>query len=226
MAFVYTLGHWEQNSFVGLTEADAFFADHIDAALWAGYTNEVKQRALILASRILNTVFLFANGNPYFSSGPYAQALALPLDDHDAVSGTATGGTAGTLICSSLANPEAYRNDIFNYGSIRITEGANIYEHKPITDFDASTGTLTVGEDFSSAIDATSGFLILYPLPRYKREAVCEFALIVARTGGKFDAALNANALEPGGSTPSNVLPGRVLTILENHRKGTRKVVR
>jgi len=222
MAFNATLGHWEQTSFVSVAEADAYFSAHIETSVWAAYSTAVKQQVLSMASRVLDKVELFApqNISRLYASGPYAQALGLPLSGHQMASGTADSGSTTTIVCSTFADPMTYRDDLFNYGAVRITAGTNIYEHKPITDFAVATGTITVGEAFTAAIDSTSIFEVIYPLTIHEREAVCEFASIIARTGGQYDAAQSAYALEPGGKNPLNVLPGRILTMLKAHQRG------
>lgn len=208
-----TLGHWDQNSYLSVSEADDYFSNHPDSARWTGFASATKQAALIQASRILDTVPRWRGGkDPLFSEEPYRQAMDLPVYTHAHSSLTATGGTTTTIVCSTLANQANYRDDIFNGGAVRVTGGTNIYAHSAITDFSAATGTLTIADEQDAAFDSTSEFTLVWPLHKNYMAAVAEFALEIAI--GNWDAAANEAALTPGSPTPTNLLPARVLSLL------------
>lgn len=78
----------------------------------------------------------------------------------DPVFGIATGGTASTLIDTSGDSPFS-PNDGYFYGcEVEIVKGTNQGERRRITDYDKSTQTITVANDFPSAIDSTSAYKI------------------------------------------------------------------
>lgn len=84
--------------------------------------------------------------------------------------GIATSGSKTTLIDTSNDTPLNFDDDYFNGCEIEIVGGTNAGERKRITDYDRSSNQITVESDFTSAIDATSVYIIsqLGLFPRYK----------------------------------------------------------
>lgn len=74
-----------------------------------------------------------------------------------AVSGTADSGTTTTLVDSNLTE---YDDDAFNDMILCIIAGTNKGQSRRISDFDGSTGTITVSTAFTKAIDNTSEYII------------------------------------------------------------------
>lgn len=74
--------------------------------------------------------------------------------------GTATGGSASTIVDTSGNSPLLSADDFWNKRYAYIFEGANIDELRQITDYDNATKILTVTHLFPAAIDTTSGYEI------------------------------------------------------------------
>jgi len=67
--------------------------------------------------------------------------------------GTADSGSSTTLVDAQL---QEYPDDFFNGGEVSVLSGTNEGEVREVTDFARSTGTVTVGVAFPSAVDTTS----------------------------------------------------------------------
>lgn len=199
-------GHWEANSYALIAEADDYFSLHPESASWDYHDDTNKGGYLVHATRWLDQVPDFVIGGRLFSALPRKQLLRHPTDGETVISGTATGGGSSYLVDSGLANQESYRSNEFRYGTLEITGGTGIYGRARITNFDVDTGIVTVPDDtFSTPIDATSEYSIVYPLVQNLKAAVFELALYIS--AGNFDQALNAAQMEQGAVTPLTVLP-------------------
>lgn len=73
------------------------------------------------------------------------------------ISGKADSGSTTTLVDSGLT---AYDDDAFNNMVLSIIKGTNKGQSRRISDFDGSTGTITVDTAFTSAIDSTSEYIV------------------------------------------------------------------
>lgn len=187
------LGHSAQNSYVSVTNADAYFALHTEYDAWAQGTSDTKPRALITASRRIDGLKL--RGSMLFPGGPTTlgdalsygpesmtpisgkQGLQWPIYEQGFVTGTADSATATTLVDASLILPNQFQDDYWIGGSIRITDGTDQWDHREITDFVAATGTLTVA-GWTATPDTTSTYILIPPLPWDFTAAVCEQALL------------------------------------------------
>jgi hypothetical protein len=212
MAINSTLCDPDQVSYESVTYADSYFASHQESDIWSGLTTAQKESSLIQASDVLDQSRYFrSTGGKYVYDGPWEQVFNMPFSDHDTYSGTATGGSTTTVVCSDLTVVDTYRDDLFNAGTVRMTSGTNIYHLRKISDFVVSTGTITVETAFNSSIVAGDEFVIISPLARNIRRAVCEMALEIVK--GNWDQSINGAVMD-GGPIPSNLLPARVLWLL------------
>jgi len=188
--FKYALTDMFANSFVSLDEANDYFDDKIDVTDWTENSDNKKQRALIEATRLINS---FRYGWKLTPN----QALKMPNAEESLSGGTADSGSTTTLIDSELADDEAYYDDYWNNGAVRIIDGTNKNEVRRITDFDVSTGQITC-EEFDSAIDSTSRYQLVRPLPEQFKTAVYECALWIIKGKENNDGDTRVKSLKIG----------------------------
>jgi len=233
MEFNAVLGHWDQNSYISEEEANAYFGGtgyHPEKTLWDSKTDSVKRGLLIEASRRLDAYMPFApnsvgnSTNYYYYGTPRPQAMSLPLSTNLVVTGMADSGSISTLVASDLADAATYSKPDIQYGSIRITAGTGIYQSSWISDFSVSTGTITLSPALATAIDSTSEYTLLYPLALYKRNAVMEFAIVLAR--GNFDLSVNSQSLGNVWNPDRPIIPQRVIDIIRSGSRIYNKAVR
>lgn len=225
MSLISTLSHPDAESYESVSYADTYFTKHPDGSRWTALTTTQKESFLKHASEILDTSYAFTkNKAKLLASGPWEQRFRLPASDHVTFAGTATSGSTTTLVCNDLTNVDDYRDDYFNDGTLRLTSGNNIYHLSKISDFDVATGTITVETEFDNSISADIEFMIIMPLPANMRNAVCEMALEVVK--GDWQAAINAAVLANGNAVPSNLLPAKVLWLLQAQNQVYAKVRR
>src|SRR3990167_6498976 len=162
MSINSTLTHWDAQSYVGLTQADDYFLNHPDLTRWDLLSDAAKENQLVIATSILEGFPLFAVDGKMHDTAPYNQRLKLPTFDNSSYSGTPASGTTLTIVDTTLAAVASYRDDYFNFGAV-------------------GSGTITVSEAFTAAIDTTSIFDLIYPFHPNLIAGVCELALDLAR---------------------------------------------
>ncbi len=210
MAFNAILSSWDQNSYVSVEYADAYFLENMGRQQWSDLDIEFKQGSLTQASRLLDSNPTFGNAKlSLFGSLPYKQGLRLPLSDNTTIAGTADSGlTQKSFDDSLLGNSETLRNNLLVGGAIRITAGVNINEVQEIASNDVSASSVTVIEDWGAVPDNTSVYTLIYPLEDNFKNAVCEFALEIAKGQyGEVQEAIGSGAV-PGANV--TFIPARV----------------
>lgn len=198
MSLVSILGHPEATSLVSVAYADDYAAGKVWTASWTALSTAVKEAALRQASEMVQGHPCLV-GTPVVDKycAPYIQRFNFPLAGDGYLTGTADSGNAGktTLVDATLADTDVYRTDHFLVktgstvllpGALLIYEGTNAGEIRDLSAFAPSTGTITVSTAFSSQIDTTSDYMLIYPLPRPVAESVVEqAAYLVLDTDGR-----------------------------------------
>jgi len=179
--------HPSADSYTTLAEANALLANRSDATDWSTLTDDQKEALLKLATRQIDTLRFF--GEPFFERPIYyreKQALKYPRtsDHYNVPSGVADSATATTLVDNALANNQNYPNDYFIGWAIVIKEGTGRGQTVQITDFDSTTGTVTVAA-WSTTPDSTSQYMIVPKILDKVKNAVAEQALYLSKGGGE-----------------------------------------
>ncbi len=177
MSIDITVGATTANSYVTVTEAGNHFSvesSFQEELEWSTLATESREAALISAARQLDLLRyrgtrLYPFGSAV-SSGEGAlgpeQALGFPRGDHPYVNGTASSSSTATVLqAESLIKPTTYPDDFFAGGSVYITSGANRFEMRAVSGYDAAAGEITLSPAFSNTIDAGSTYRLLYPIP-------------------------------------------------------------
>ena len=178
MALYTTPGGHNSDSYITLTEANAYIASRPDSTNWANIDYLERERVLRQATidldilRFRGNILLTSAGGQYYAP----QKLQFPRTINEYYTGYATGGSTTTLVDTIF---EYYRrpDDYYVNGSIIITDGTNVGEIRDISGYVHSTYTFTVSSAFTSAIDTTSKYIIMTPIPDYIKWAQCEQAL-------------------------------------------------
>mgnify|MGYP006935477161 CR=1 FL=1 len=172
-------GHPQQNSYLSIAEADAYFASRLNSTDFTGASEANKTAALIEAtSRIDAHRFV---GTRMFRN----QALDFPRqfesNELGVRSGTAQTSDTTYVTDSNLSSAaDMYFDDYFNYWAVMLTSGNLQYQLFLVTDFDQSDGKVTAA--FGTAPSIGSSFTLVPPPPKAIRDAVCEEA--IALIGG------------------------------------------
>lgn len=179
---------FDANSYVTVAMADDYFNNRLNSDSWTALSNDNKGRALIEAANRIEA-YRF-HGSPAWPK----QRLKWPRVPFSALqSGTAQSGSTTTLIDTSLANIDIYDPSEFVYAGLRIIEGTNEGYTRLVTAFNISTGQLTVGTAFPSAIDSTSQYMLVTKIPDAIRQAQCELALWVYTMGVNRNTGIDPN---------------------------------
>ncbi len=183
MSIDITAGSPLANSYVTATEANMHFA--VDYAFqeelaWSSLSTSLRESVLLTAARQVDLLRfrgtkLFAEKSKFeFHSNSLGneQALAFPRSDHPYLSGHASGSSsASELHDSQLEKPTVYPDGFFVNGSLYIREGTNQFEIRRVSGFDAESGVVTVVSAFSAALEPTSEYRLLYPIPTSVKRA-------------------------------------------------------
>jgi len=180
MSLITVVAAYNADSYVTLNEANAYIANRPDSQNWGNCDFLERERVLKQAAididtlRFRGTKLICDETDTVFYYPP--QSLQFPRSWHEQYSGYAESGSTTTLIDTAFAD-FIRPDDFFKYGSIHIVDGTNEGESREITGYTYSSSTFTVSPAFSSAIDATSQYLILAPIDRFVKYAQCEQGL-------------------------------------------------
>jgi hypothetical protein len=129
------------------------------------------------------------------------------------IQGTADSGTGTTLVDDQL---KQYPDDYYNGGTLTALDGTNEGETRNVSDFVRSTGTVTVGESFPSAIDNTTVYELRRSWEPLIQEAFDDVAWAVRRAGFRPALIIDAGELR----TPTLFLAA-ALAFESNPKGGT-----
>jgi len=170
--------HPRANAYVGLTEADQYFADRNNSTSWTGATSDQKTQAIIEATRLIDS-FRF-----HHERLKTWQRLEFPRNNVDIFSGgvdSATNSVNGTIVDADLANKITMFDDYWNYAGLWFFgEGdGNFQKFHLVTDFNAANGTLTISGTFSVLPVAGEQYQLIAEIPPEIKWATLETALTV-----------------------------------------------
>lgn len=182
-----TPSHPDAESYVSLAEAKAYFEDRSGVENWENLDDDKKAAALKIASKHIDS--LRFHGCRMFPAPAYyrrEQKLQFPREEQY---GTKTGGVtsagAAYIIDTNLANQQTLPDDFFNDGAVVITEGTGKGQTALVSDFEMSTGKITVSANWATTPDTTSRYLVMTRIPDRVKYAVLEQALYILSGGGE-----------------------------------------
>jgi len=170
VSLVATVAGPNSNSYLTVTEADAYFTGRSDTSNWDALSTSDKEALLIQSTK---DVDIGANygGEPYYD----AQKLQFPRDDADSVEGN----------CASVANDRFKHSDLksdtymeipnnfYKYGSIHFTSAT--LENQVYAIASSNTSGF-VFASFSATPTTTTQFIVFPPIDKDIKDAVCEQA--------------------------------------------------
>ena len=104
---------------------------------------------------------------------------------------TADSGNKTTIVSTELTE----KDDYWNGGSVEVVSGTNLGQVRKVTDFVASTNTLTV-ETFTGLIDGTSKVLLIRTFKKEIDRAFDRFKLDVKNRGIHIDRIIDNNQVK------------------------------
>jgi len=198
MSINVILCHPAADSLVELAAADAYALNHPAGATWASLTEARREQLLIAASRHVSACPLIAPPLLTRLNTELEQALPIPVMHHKHKFSTADDGTTTTLVDAAL---QSYPDDLFAGGSVFFLSGTGAGQWASAVSFAVATGTLTLSPELSTAPDATTHYLLVWPLSHFTQGAVIEQALHLA--GG-----VNLDLLDDAGMGVTSFSPG------------------
>lgn len=227
---ISTPAHPQANSFVSIAEAEQYFSDLFGTHTWDSASNDQKQQALIEATRIINAERFF-----YDILKSYTQRLKWPRTNARRFTGSPTSATNNTMTDTQLVNDRTMPDDYWNYGTIWFyNEGDdNFNQYYLITDFDSSTGVVTIDGTFSSVPDTSESYELIQEIPPEIKWAVCETAeailaetLIDGSTGNIKSQKLGDESVEYFDKSVQTVnIPAKALDLIEPYLARAGRVV-
>lgn len=176
MAINTKLGDSNQNSYIGVSQADTYFGVRRNVSNWTSLTATNKEIVLQQAARDIDRFRFY--GEKYYDS----QGLKFPRDDHEIVTGNCSTPITATSFKNSNLYSTTYNampDNYWKYGSIHITVGTPIRDTRDIKSSSAVDGTVVASPDFSSTPTTNSQFIIFKPVYKEVMDAQCEQALYI-----------------------------------------------
>lgn len=197
----------DANSYSGLIRANAYFVGRANSGNWTASipTDDQKAAALISATRIIDSLRLAGHR---FVNEHNDQLLHFPCRGVDAITGTLTSVTSTTIVTDSGLIDDTYRyTNYWRYGAIIITDGTGKGQTREISAFDGALGKITVSEAFTTGLDTTSQYKLVYRIPDKVFYALCEIAytLIPDATSGVIDDGGQRATLQAQGVTSFSI---------------------
>lgn len=170
--------HPRANSYITLSEANTYFADRDNSTSWTGATDDLKKQTLIEATRLIDSYRFH-----HYKLKNW-QRLEFPRNTVDVAGGVVQGSTNvtnGTIQDDDLKDQIGWPDDFWNNGAVWFpNEGDNNYmQFYFVTDFVASTGTLTISGEFGTALANTEQYELIAEVPPEVKWATCETTLAI-----------------------------------------------
>lgn len=174
------------NSYVTISEADAYFDVRYGTSNWFALSRRDKEALLVQSTKDID----FGNyyGNKYYD----AQALQFPRDDHETVEGKCASPGANRFKHANLKS-ETYMEippNYWKYGTVHFTSATLENQKVVVGTSNAASGF--VHGPFSAAPTANTSFIIFAPVDRNIKAAVCEQAHSVLEHGLESYAEMRA----------------------------------
>jgi len=180
------------NSYATIDMANDYFLERSDTDKWDEATDQEKAKYLVEATRRIDS-YNFKGCKRW-----QHQRLQWPAFNSVTAGGQAESSSdADTLVDSSRSSDDYYDN-YWQYGGVRVTEGTNEHEVRLVNSYTHSTGTFEMETAFSSALDTTSTYEVIEPIPEDIREATYETALWLAQGHGKQQRSSNVKGISAG----------------------------
>ena len=183
MAIDTTGGSPSANSYVTLTEAGTYFEQDYafqEDINWSSLATSLRESVLVTATRQIDAprfrgTRLFPHGSAVLREGEAMgpeQGLAFPRDAHPYLTGVASDtSTATVLRDETLARPSVYPDDFFRGGSVYIRKGSNRFRIRAIQSYQPQAGEANLATAFPEALDSSSAYQLLYPIPSSVKRA-------------------------------------------------------
>lgn len=186
MSLNTTPSHPQADSYVTVSEADAYLNNRTDVSNWDALSNDQKEAILKMATKQIDTLRFF---NKKVVRYPVwcrdEQELQFPRTGGKSRSGVVDSAGSNYFIDSARANQSNEPDDLWNDGAVIIIEGTGRGQTKKISDFNSSTGKITIDENWTTNPDNTSQYKIIEKLPQKLKDAVCEQALFITNGGNE-----------------------------------------
>jgi hypothetical protein len=186
MALETTPTHPLADSYVTVTEADAYLANRKDVANYTALTNDQKEALLKLATKHIDSMRF--RGEKIFEDPQYfrlAQNLKFPGCHQEQKAGNVASVNGKKITSNILSNVSTMPDDFWNDGALVIIDGTGKGKTYKVADFVSATGEVTIEQDFSPAPDTTSRFILVEKVPLKVKYAVFEQALYICNGGGE-----------------------------------------
>ena len=181
------LGHPNQNSYVTVETANAYFDNRRDVTEWDNLNSTEKEEVLIQAVLDIDTYNF--NGEKYYDSQNLSfprrvRALNLGNESHEVVIGNCgTPITLNSFRHNSLWSNTygKYPTGYWKYGTVHITSGSAIRSVENIASSNVTNGSITLNENMSELPTTTSGFIVFAPIDDKIARAQLEQALYLLK---------------------------------------------
>jgi len=191
MSLNIKLGDPNQDSYVSVAWADSYFESKLGATEWDNLTTD-KQKENVLKEAARTLEWFNYDEDKYYES----QGLSFPLANHEVITGNcATPTTINSFRHDNLKSDTygEYPANYWKYGSVHIVTGTPLNDVRLIATSNETTGSIVVTENFSTACNATSEFVVFAPIYDSVAQAQCEQALYLLDTLGLKSAMLYAD---------------------------------
>lgn len=176
---IATPGDPQANSYISTTEADQYFVDRYLSTSWTGASADLKKQALMEATRLIDAYSF--HSAPLFEWQQERKGLQWPRYVNERISLSVSAATSTTIQNDSLMKQRQYPAKYWKYGGIWFTDtNDSLYgQFFLVSDFNFSTGTITIDGTFSTVPTIGDAFEIIQEIPPEIKWATCETAIAI-----------------------------------------------
>jgi hypothetical protein len=164
-------------SYVDLDRADSYFLQRVNSDDWpASLTDDQKAIALINGTRAIEAYPGISDRK--FKNFNSDQALYFPYREVLNYSGSIGSATTTSFTDVTLIDVDNQPDDVWNFGSVKITDGTGQGQIREVSDFDSTTGVITIAVAWTTNPDSTSSYQLIAKIPDEIIRACCEIAYL------------------------------------------------
>lgn len=182
MTFDATPASPEATSFISVAEADAYFVTHPSSSDWDG-TTDAKEDALIFSTNILNS--LSFHGFKFNQK----QKLKLPAVGYTSRQMVIIQSLTSQLIftINNISDRNNYSETYWLYAGLEMLTGDAQYQHRLVTDYNITTGQITIAPAFDNTIAEGNKAIITQEVPEPVKWATAELAFEYINSNNPLD---------------------------------------
>jgi len=190
VAIIAKLGHPNQNSYISVAQANAYFDNRRDVTEWDNLNSVEREEVLLQAAHDCDA-YNFVGRKWYESQGMEFPRRVRSYGYKNLTHRTVIGACATPITINSFRHPSFYSpvygkypTSYWKYGAVHITNGTGIRSVANIASSNVTNGSITLEENLSATPTTNTSFIVFAPIDQNIARAQAEQALYLLKNIG------------------------------------------